>query len=184
MRERVVFLDRDGVINRFPGIGNYVTRREDFRFLPRVREAVRLLNDAGFELKVLSNQGCVSHGLLTKKELEVITRKMLAGIEKKGGRIKGVHYCPHRTADHCRCKKPETGLFKKAVGWRKFDFSKTYFVGDSREDVEAGRRIGCRTLLVLSGRTKKKDLAVFQPKPDLVKKDLWEAAKWIIQEKS
>lgn len=181
---KLVFLDRDGVINRFPGKGLYVTEQSQFEFLPRSLDAIRELTQAGCELRIVSNQGCVSRGLLTKEALDRMTASMLADIEKSGGRIRQVHYCLHQKADNCDCKKPKTRMFREAIGGRALDMKEVFFVGDSLEDVEAGRDLGCRMALVLSGRTSEEDLPGFPAKPETVQKDLWEASRWILQKKS
>ncbi len=181
---KIVFLDRDGVINRFPGKGLYVTRQEDFQFLPRAFEAVRLLTEAGCEIFVISNQGCVSRGLITEKALGLMTSGMIEEIQKHGGKIKKVYYCPHQKSDNCDCKKPKIKLFQEALEGRTPDMKEVYFVGDSIEDMEAGAALGCRTALVLSGRTAPEDVASFPVKTGTVKKDIWEAAEWILREKS
>ena len=181
--KKIIFIDRDGVINRFPGIGFYVTRLKDLHWLPGALAGIHRLSQAGFEVNVVSNQGCIAHRLITSTALRALTRRMLTEAKKTGGTIQGVFYCPHQTSDRCLCKKPSTLLFKKALRRRRFDLSKVFFIGDSREDVEAAKNLGCRSLLVLSGRTKKKDLGNFRPKPDVVKRDLLEAARWITQKK-
>ena len=182
--KNIIFIDRDGVINRFPGIGFYVTRLKDFHLLPGALTGIRRLSEAGFEVNVVSNQGCIAHRFITSAALRALTRRMFARAKRAGGTIQDAFYCPHQTSDRCDCKKPGTLLFKKALRGRKFDVSKIYFVGDSKEDVKAAKNFGCRSLLVLSGRTKKKDLRSFRPKPDVVKKNLLEAARWITRKKS
>lgn len=180
---KIIFLDRDGVIGRFPGAGFYVEKPEDFHFLPNAKKAVVLLTKAGFEIHVISNQGCVSKKIITRRMLGRITDKMLSEIEAAGGKIKKVSYCIHQSLDHCDCKKPKTALLEKALGRRKVDPSKLYFIGDSKEDMQTGTNFGCRTILVLSGRNKKKDVKNLPVKPDFVKKDLWGAVKWILEKK-
>lgn len=181
---RIVFLDRDGVINEFPGIGNYVTSWEEFRFVPKALDAIRWLTESGYELNVISNQGCVSRGRMTHEALQTLTAKMLKAIEAAGGAIGGVFYCIHETKDQCECKKPKTALFKQAARGRDVHWESTYFIGDSEEDMEAGKNIGCQTVLVLSGRVREAGVDSVHPKPDIVKKDLWEAVSWIIQRRS
>lgn len=181
---KLVFLDRDGVINRFPGKGLYVTDPSKFSFIPRSVDAIRELTKAGCEIRVVSNQGCVSRKLVTKELLDSMTASMIAEVEKAGGRIEKVHYCLHQTSDNCDCKKPKIKMFREAIGGRAVDMSEVYFVGDSVEDMEAGRDLGCRTALVLSGRTTEEDLAEFPVKPETIQPDLWEAARWILRKKS
>ena len=180
----LVFLDRDGVINRFPGKGVYVTRPSQFKIFPRALDGIKRLTDAGRELVVVSNQGCVSRGLLTKKTLDRMTRQMLQTIRRSGGRIRKVYYCVHQTSDRCKCKKPKTLLLKKALRGRRLDPAKIFFIGDSEEDLAAAKNFGCRSILVLSGRLKKRDIPGLSTKPDAVKKDLREAAEWLLKQKS
>lgn len=174
-------MDRDGVINRFPGKGLYVTRQKDFAFLPGSLSAIRLLTEAGHELRVVSNQGCVSRGYITKDALLKMTTRMLDAISKKGGKIRQVHYCLHQTSDGCGCKKPKLGLIRKAVKGRRSVLKDSFFVGDSQEDMELARKAGSRAVLVLSGRLRKKDVAALASPPDVVKKNLLEAARWILK---
>jgi histidinol-phosphate phosphatase family protein len=181
---KLVFLDRDGVINRFPGKGVYVVREEDFHFIPGALQGLRLLTEAGYELHVVSNQGCVSRGLLSMEELNRMTGRMLDRIRREGGEIRQVYYCVHRTSDACGCKKPKTELLEKALAGRRVTKTGVFFIGDSEEDMAAGKNIGCRTVLVLSGRTGNEDIAKFASKPDAVRKDLLDAAKWLLKKRS
>jgi histidinol-phosphate phosphatase family protein len=181
---KLVFLDRDGVINKFPGKGLYVTTLQSLELLPSSAAAIRLLNEAGFETVVISNQGCVSRGFMTEEALYRLTDHLKAQLAEERARLDRVFYCLHQTADNCECKKPKTGLLKKALEGRDGDVSSVYFVGDSREDVEAGRAAGLKTILVLSGRSSAEDVKEFPVKPDYVKKDLMEAALWILRRES
>jgi len=114
-----------------------------------------------------------------------MTREMLVAVEAEGGKICGVFYCLHETKDQCECKKPKTGLFQEAARDRVIDFRSTFFIGDSAEDVEAGEAIGCKKVLVLSGRTRgAHEAAQFPSKPDVIKKDILEAAQWILANES
>ena len=178
---RLIFLDRDGVINHFPGKGVYVVREKQFRFLPGALRAIRLLTEKGFRLVVVSNQGCVARGLITKANLKRLTKRMLKEVKASGGKIHKVYYCMHQRSDRCACKKPKTLLFEKAMKGLRLKRKEVYFIGDSEEDVAAGHAIGCRTVLVLSGRSKKKDLRYFPRKPHFVEKNLWEAAQCILK---
>ena len=174
---KVIFLDRDGVINKDPGFGGYVTSWQKFEFLPGSLEALRKLNQAGYEVIVLSNQAGVAKGLYTLKDLDEISTNMTREIEKAGGKISSVHYCPHRDEDNCGCRKPKTGMFHKATEGLEVDFADTFFVGDNKTDVLAAKDIGCRSIFVLSGITKLEDLDV---RPDFVARDLLEAVDKII----
>lgn len=181
---KLIFLDRDGVINRFPGKGLYVVRQDAFEFLPGSLEALRLLQVAGYETHVVSNQGCVSRGMITREGLSRLTEHMLAEVRRAGGGIRDVHYCVHQKADGCACKKPATLLFEKALAGRNAPPGSIAMIGDSEEDMEAARRMGFLKVLVLSGRTAAADLESFVPTPDAVKADLLEAVRWLLRKKS
>lgn len=95
VRGQIVFLDRDGVINRKIEDG-YVTRWSEFEFLPGVKEAIRRLKEADCGIYVVSNQACVNRGRVTREELDEITERMLSEIREAGGEVHDVAYCPHR----------------------------------------------------------------------------------------
>ena len=182
--KQLVFVDRDGVINRFPGKGAYVTKDSDLVLLPQALKGLRALTEAGYDIAVISNQGCVSRGLITKKALKSMTDRMRKDIRAAGGKIKKVFYCYHQTSDQCRCKKPKTLLFETAIKGYRIPRKKIFFLGDSQEDIQAAKNFGCRSILVLSGRLKKKDIPHLETKPDFVHKNLWEASKWLIEKRS
>lgn len=164
-------------------MGFYVTDWSAFRFLPRAKEAIAAFTKAGFETVVISNQGGVARGLMTQADLDDLTEKMRAEIEKIGGKLNDVFYCVHQTSDACECKKPNIGLIKKAMASRGGTIGESYFIGDSEEDMGAGKTAGLKTVLVLSGRTNETTLTAIKTQPDVVKKDLWEAAQWILAQR-
>lgn len=181
---KTIFIDRDGVINKDPGgwtQHSYVTRWEDFHFLPGAIEAIVKLTKAGYEIAIISNQAGVNKGFFTMDDLNNINENMIRTISSRGGRIRSAHYCPHRSDEACDCRKPNTGLFMEALKGDKVDFNKTYFIGDGSMDVEAGRRMGCKTILLLSGKSRLEDIEGWRHKPDFVKKDLLEAVNWILE---
>jgi D-glycero-D-manno-heptose 1,7-bisphosphate phosphatase len=143
--KRAVFLDRDGVINRKAGEGEYVTRWEEFHFLPEVAEGIALLNKAGWSVIVISNQRCVAKGLLTIEELESIHRRMREELVAAGARLDGIYYCPHELSPPCGCRKPAPGMLLTAAKELQIDLECSWMIGDSETDVEAGKRAGCKT---------------------------------------
>lgn len=179
---KAIFLDRDGVINRDPGFGDYVKSWEEFQFLPGAVEAIRLLTENGYEIFVFSNQAGVGKGLYSEKALDDITRNMLKEIEKGGGRIRAVLYCTHIPEGDCDCRKPKIGLIRKATKGLDIDFKNTYFIGDSRRDIEAGDTMGCKTILLLTGKEDLEKVKTWEIKPDFIKNNLKEAVKWVLEE--
>lgn len=183
-QDKVIFLDRDGVINKDPEFINeyeYVTKWSEFKFLPGVKRAIKRLTGAGYSIYVISNQAGVAKGYFTLKDLAAVTERMKSALERAGGMITEVFYCPHRNEDNCGCRKPKAGLFKKALRRGKIDFKKAFFIGDNIRDVKAGHAIGCRTILVLSGKVRSRDSRRWEAKPDFVKRDLSEAVDFILR---
>lgn len=178
---KFIFLDRDGVINREPREftnTSYVTRWEDFHFLPGSLLALHELTKRGYQIVIVSNQAGVSRGIYTKAALDSITRKMVSEIESHGGKLYSVQYCIHINEDNCDCKKPKTGLVTMATQGQNVDFSKTYLVGDAERDIVTGKRLGCKTILVLTGKTRGRHEADdWQVKPDFIVNDLNAATK-------
>ena len=180
---KVVFLDRDGVINEFPGHGKYVTKVKDFRFLPRVLRAIRMLTETGHTIFVVSNQAGVGRGFFSQDKLDRITNRMLTDIERAGGRIRKVYYCTHRPDAGCTCRKPGIGSVDKAfqtLNRTMRSAKNAFFVGDTKADVETGYNAGCRTIFVLSGRENRRYMRQWIIKPDYIAKDLLEATKIIL----
>ena len=176
---KVIFLDRDGVINKYPGDKLYVTSLKKFRFLPRAKKAIALLSKEGFRIFVASNQAGVGKGTYSQNTLDAITSKMLKDIEQAGGKITKVYYCTHRKEAGCSCRKPKPGLLKKASREFKVNLEKAYFVGDTIRDVLTAHRAGCKSVLVLCGRDKLSNQNSWEAKPDFVFKDLFSVAKFL-----
>jgi len=188
MYERVVFLDRDGVIN-VDGFGwteyGYVTRPEDFRFLPGVLEALKMLSEAEYRVVVISNQQCVGKGYMTEEDLEVLKEHIRVVVEDAGGKIDRMFYCTHLKEEDCPCRKPKAGLFLKAKSALGLgDIEGSFYVGDTERDMQAGKAAGLSTILVLSGKSSREDAAGWEYKPDHICGDLKEAAELIINKKS
>ncbi len=180
-----LFIDRDGVINKDPGgwtKTNYVTDWNDFHFVPGALEALKILKDKGIKVIVASNQAGINKGLYTEAELAKVNSSMLKEIEKTGGAIEEVFYCIHKDEDNCACRKPKPGLLEMAAKKYGIDPKTTYFIGDADTDVSAGKRIGCKTIFVLSGKKSREDVEGWADKPDHIFENLLEAVKWITKE--
>jgi len=181
---KVIFLDRDGVINKDPGgwtKHNYVTRWDDFLFVTGSKEAIKKLTDANFDIVVISNQAGISKGHYTEGELGEVNKGMVSEIEKSGGKIKKVYYCVHQTSDNCDCRKPKTGLFRKAERELGIEAGNTFFIGDAKTDVEAGRKANLKTILVLSGKSDIADVGNWEIKPDHTFRNLGEAVEFVLK---
>ena len=179
---KAIFLDRDGVINRDTGSGDYIKSWKEFEFLPGAIEAVKELNKNVYEIFIISNQAGVSKGLFSKENLDDITENMLKELGSKGASIRSVNYCIHRPEAGCSCRKPKTGMIETATKGIDIDFKSTYFIGDSKLDIGAGKNAGTRTILLLTGKTNPDEIKDWQVKPDFIKKDLKEAVEWVLEE--
>jgi histidinol-phosphate phosphatase family protein len=149
-KKPAVFLDRDGVINE--DRADYVKNWGEFRFLKGVRRALGRLEGAGLPVLVITNQSAVGRGLLSSDGLEVIHRKMVRAVERGGGKIQGIYHCPHHPEEHCACRKPRAGLLRQAAAEWRIDLKESIMIGDTGKDLDAGRKAGCRTVLVLTGQ--------------------------------
>ncbi len=178
---KIVFLDRDGVINKYPGDRLYVTSLRKFRFLPRAKKAIVLLSRSGYKIFIASNQAGVGKGTYAQSTLDAITAKMLGDIEQAGGIITKVYYCTHRKEVGCGCRKPKPGMFKTAASEFCINLKNAYFVGDTIRDVLTAQAAGCKSILVLTGKEKLANQKNWELKPDYVFKDLLEAAKFLIK---
>ena len=172
-RNKAVFLDRDGTISRDVP---YCSRPEDFDLLPMVAEAIKLLNDHGFKVVVITNQSGVGRGYFTEDMLARIHRKMLGELTKKGAVIDAIYYCPHHPNDNCECRKPKPAMILQAARDLDIDLRQSYFIGDSDLDVNAGKMAGCSTTRIDTGL----EGVARESVADFVCPDLYAGAKWVI----
>ncbi len=145
---RYVFLDRDGVLNRKMPEGAYVCDWAQFQWLPGAREAIAGMKRAGLTVIVVSNQRGIALGRLTVAQLELIHGNMQMDLAEQGGSLDAIYYCPH-DVDACRCRKPEIGLFEQAFeNFPQANAHNSVVIGDSLSDIQAGRRIGMKTIFI------------------------------------
>jgi D-glycero-D-manno-heptose 1,7-bisphosphate phosphatase len=161
---KAAFLDRDGVINRKPLEGAYVTCWEEMHLLPGVAPAIALLNRAGFLVIVVTNQRCVAKGLVTARDLDSMHWRMRDGLAANGALIDDLYYCPHETKPACSCRKPAPGMLLAGARTHQIDLKVSWMIGDSEIDVAAGRNAGCKTARLLrSDETTNGNADVFAP---------------------
>lgn len=146
--KRVVFLDRDGTINKRPKQACYVEKPEDFVWLPGALEAIRLLKNNGFLVIVITNQPGIARGNLTEEMLYCIHAKMHMELLKAGTDIDDILYCPHNWNEGCFCRKPSPGMLYEAQKKYALNLSECYLIGDDERDIEAGTRAGCKCRIV------------------------------------
>ena len=182
-----VFLDRDGTLNEEIG---YVNHPERFLVYPWAAEAVRILNEAGFVVVVLTNQSGVARGYFSEELVNVVHEKLREEIARGGGRLEAIYYCPHHPEgrveayrQQCRCRKPDTGMIERATEELGLDLSRSLVVGDRYLDVEMARRAGLPCIFLLSGYGRGEyeyQRHTWPHMPDLVAPDVLAAAREIV----
>jgi D-glycero-D-manno-heptose 1,7-bisphosphate phosphatase len=180
LRNNVIFLDRDGVINQ--DSPDYIKNRQEFIFIPGSISAICELCDLGFDIIIITNQSGLGRHLITPSNLNQIHDNLVREIRARGGRITDIFFCPHRPQDNCKCRKPLPGMLFKAQKKYAIDLATAIMVGDSAKDIECGRNAGVgKTILVKTGnfRAAQKILSEKGLRPDYVASDLLSAAKWI-----
>ncbi|MFV9644916.1 MAG: D-glycero-beta-D-manno-heptose 1,7-bisphosphate 7-phosphatase [Desulfobacterales bacterium] len=180
MLQKVVFLDRDGVINW--DSPDYIKSWEEFEFFPKSIEAIRLLNVNGFATIIITNQSVINRNMVSKEGLEYIHALMKKAVQSGGGEIKDIFYCPHTPEDGCDCRKPEPGLIYQAQKKYQIDLPTSVMVGDSAKDIECARRAGCGlSVLVKSENFSNAERLLSEKKilPDYTASNLYDAVIWI-----
>ena len=175
----VAFLDRDGVINA--NRDSHVRSWDDFEFLPGALDAIAVLTRSGWRIVVVTNQAIINRGQITATELGQLHQRMADVVREHGGQLSAVYACPHRPDEGCRCRKPEPGLVIAAADQHNAELERSYLIGDHVTDVEAARRAGCRSILVLCGRHREFDGETVPDTCVAVVPDLLAAAHWIVQ---
>ena len=155
-KQRAIFLDRDGTINRYVGFLRDVGQ---FELLPGAAEAIRRINASGYLAIVVTNQPVIARGEVTREQLREIHDKMETLLGREGAYVDAIYYCPHHphrgypgeVAElkiDCGCRKPKPGLLLQAAEDYNIDLTKSWMIGDSENDVQAGRAAGCRTMRI------------------------------------
>ncbi len=182
MKYPAVFLDRDGTINEEVGYLNDLSR---LRLLPGVADALKMLKNAGFKLIVITNQSGVARGYFSKefvfKTHELIQKRLF----KKRVLLDDFFICFHHPDENCNCRKPKPGLILEAVRKHSIDLKRSYIIGDKITDIETGKNLGIKTILVLTGYGKKELRYITQKKdiyPDFIAKNLKEAAEIVLRD--
>ena len=143
-----VFLDRDGTINREV---HYLSRPGQLKLLPGAAEGLRRLHEAGHLLVVVTNQSAIGRGLLQRDRLDEIHRCLGGMLHAEGVNITAWYDCPHLPDDGCSCRKPAIGLFEQGSRELGISLDHAWMVGDRLSDLQAGRAVGARTILVATG---------------------------------
>lgn len=177
---RVVFLDRDGVVNE--NRSDHVKSWDEFVFIPGALEALRRLRQAGWCTIVITNQAIINRGTVARSVVNDINRQMVKTIAHHGGWVHGVFYCPHRPEENCTCRKPAPGLLLQAANRMNLQLDQCYLVGDALTDIQAGYAVGCQCALVKTGRGRNQlhEVDLSQYPPFHITSDISTAVEWLL----
>ncbi len=175
-QNQVIILDRDGVINQ--DSPEYIKSADEWIPIPGSLEALSLLSSHGFLVYIATNQAGIAKGKLTESDLTAIHQKLITEVDRTGGKISGIVYCPHHPDRDCQCRKPAPGMLNRIIGESGAKAEDVIFVGDSLKDIQAAEAACCQAVLVLTGN----GLDTLEQRPDLerVHKDLLSFANHII----
>ena len=148
-KQKVVFLDRDGIINEKPPEHQYVTQWKDFKFIPEIFDTLSALIKKDYKLVIVTNQQGIGKKLFNEQQLYDIHARMNEEFGKRDIKIEKIYYCPHLESDGCNCRKPQPGMLYRAQNELPFiiDMDNSFILGDSIRDVQAGKAFGIKTVL-------------------------------------
>ncbi len=151
--KKVVFLDRDGTLNRRPPRAQYITRPDDFIWLDGAREAVRLIKEKGYSIYLVTNQPGIARGMLEPEMLGRIHEKLRRELQETGVDIDDIFVCPHGWDEGCDCRKPKPGMLYQAQKKYSLDLTRSWLIGDDERDIAAGEAAGCSCLQVTEDKS-------------------------------
>ena len=182
--ERAVFLDRDGTIVEDIG---YLHEIDKVKFLPKVRKAIKLINESGFKVIVITNQAGVARGYFAEETVKELNKYIQETLARREAFIDMIYYCPHHVEGiieeyrkDCYYRKPNPGMIEKATREFSLDLRNSFVIGDKISDVEAGHRAGCRTIL-LTGEDSPHNEKEGPTISDHIVPDLYQAVKWMME---
>lgn len=181
---RAVFLDRDGVITQDPP--HYAHKLSQLALIPRSADAIRLLNENEFKVIVVSNQSGIARGYYREEDAVLFNQAMKEMLGNNSARIDAIYYCPHHPEAKidkyridCNCRKPKPGMLKRAEEELDIDSKQSFMVGDKLSDIEAGKRGGCKTIMVRTGHGIE-ELKSNEISCDYIANDLYDAVERIL----
>jgi D-glycero-D-manno-heptose 1,7-bisphosphate phosphatase len=182
---KAVFLDRDGTVIRHV---HHLSKTEQVEVIPNAVEAIKLLTSHHYQVYIITNQSIVARGFATHEQMHEVNKHVQSVLEKDGAKIGGYYACPHHPGPfesknayqtECDCRKPKPGLILQAASEHGITLGESWMVGDTESDITAGRRAGCRTILVKSSSIGLE--ASKHTQADFVAEDLLEAVKNILK---
>ena len=188
MKRPALFMDRDGTVSEEVGYVNHPSR---FRVFPYSAEAIKLLNDNGWLAILVTNQAGVARGYFAEDVIVQIHEQLRRDLESASAKLDAIYYCAHHPSVgeppyrlDCDCRKPKTGLIKRAAADFEIDLARSWMVGDRYSDIELARNAGWHSAFVLSGYGRGEweyQRALWKLEPDLVAENLLEVARTVIE---
>jgi histidinol-phosphate phosphatase family protein len=148
MTSKAAFLDRDGTIIEEK---DFIKTPDQIEFIPGSIDAIKMLRNLGYKIVVISNQSGIGRGILTEKMVIEVNQSFLKRLEDQGASADGLYFCPHHPDDDCDCRKPKTGMIKRAVRELELDLKDAVVIGDKLADIQLGKNIGATAVLVRTG---------------------------------
>ncbi|MBP7032785.1 MAG: HAD family hydrolase [Syntrophobacterales bacterium] len=183
-KHAAVFLDRDGTMNEEV---NYLSRMEQLRLYPQTVEAIRMVNAAGMKAVVVTNQSGIARGYFTEDFVRSVHDRINELLAPGGARIDGFYVCPHHPVygegiykQDCECRKPKPGMLLRAAAELNVDLSRSYMIGDMLKDIETGKKLGVKGILVRTGYGSN---IVRTDMPAYIAEDILEAVRWILEDR-
>ena len=179
--EKVVFLDKDGVINH--DSPDYIKNWSEVVLIPGSLDAISRLTRAKFSIILITNQSAINRALMTREGLDYMLTKLRHAVDECGGEITDIFYCPHTPEQNCDCRKPLPGLIHQACRRYAIDLASACMIGDSARDIECGKSAGCGyNILVKTGNgpAAEKELEQKGLFPEYIAGDLLDASDWLV----
>lgn len=149
--EKVVFFDRDGVINIEK---EYLYKIEDFEFIEGVFETLLYLQNLGYKIVIITNQSGIGRGYYSLEQYQTLTVWLKEEFQKKGIDVSAIFYCPHEPTDDCRCRKPQIGMIEQTSQLFSIDYQNSWLVGDKDSDIQTALNANIpNTIQVCSGHS-------------------------------
>jgi D-glycero-D-manno-heptose 1,7-bisphosphate phosphatase len=181
-----IFLDRDGTVNEEMG---YINHAERFVLFPFVADSIRIFNDLGFLVIIVTNQSGIARGYFSEQLMRQIHNQLRSDLKKMGARVDAIYYCPHHPTEgkgkytrECNCRKPKPGMIEQAVLEYDIDLTRSFMIGDRYKDIEFARNLNMRAALVLTGYGRGEyqyQSQSWQYDPDIVGDNLLQVARQI-----
>ena len=184
-KKAAVFLDRDGTINHDVG---YLSRLDQLQLYPEALKAIKLLNEVGLPVVVITNQSGIARGYFDEPFIQLVHARINEILAEGNAHIDRFYYCPHHPTDGrapylkvCNCRKPAPGMLLLAAKELNLDLSRSYLIGDMQKDIEAARNAGAKGILVRTG-DEKDDFAVNGAA--YIADHILDAVQWILRDLS